>query len=173
MGAQTPSGVLWMPENEPLMDDLGMCCAETARQHMCPSLNVSRAIPKRPVGVAGKTLEVRRSEAAGDKGRASTGQDLQRLFLLAQQDRHRPRIGLPPLPAPVPPPPAPSECVMSQARTQQRCKPCPRAATWRLPGSQSSSSDNPLGSSQIYFPSRQLAKALLVAQGQEEGDPVG
>ena len=51
-------------------------------------------------------------------------QDLQRLFLLAQEDRHRPRIGLPPLPGPVPPPPAPSECAPPQALTQQGHKPC-------------------------------------------------
>ena len=70
---------------------------------------------------------MRRSEAAGDKGRASTPQDLQRLFLLAQKDRHRPRIGLPPLPGPVPPPPAPSECAPPQALTWQGYKPCTSA----------------------------------------------
>ena len=71
---------------------------------------------------------MRRSEAAGDKGRASTPQDLQRLFLLAQEDRHRPRVGLPPLPGPVPPPPALSEyAAPPQDQTWQGYKPCTSA----------------------------------------------
>ena len=59
--------------------------------------------------LAGKTLEVRRSEAGGDKVKGSSPRDLERLFLVAQQDRHRPCIGLSPLPMPVPPPPPPSQ----------------------------------------------------------------
>ena len=73
--------------------------------------------PQEASGVLqGRRFEVRRSEAAGDKGRASTPQDLQRLFLLAQEDRHRPRVGLPPLPGPVPPPPALSEYARPSSR---------------------------------------------------------
>ncbi|EIE22978.1 CIA30-domain-containing protein [Coccomyxa subellipsoidea C-169] len=56
----------------------------------------------------GKTVEIRRSEAAGDRGKASSQPDLERLFLTAVQDRHRPRINLAPLPAPVPPPKPPT-----------------------------------------------------------------
>ena len=67
----------------------------------------------RTVVHAGKTLEIRRSEAGGDKGKGSTAQDLERLFLLAEEDRYRPRIGLSPLPMPVPPPPPPSEYVLA------------------------------------------------------------
>ena len=52
---------------------------------------------------------MRRSKAGGDKGKGSTVRDLERLFLTAQQDRHRPSIGLSPLPMPVPPPPPPSK----------------------------------------------------------------
>ena len=62
---------------------------------------------------AGKTVEIRRSEAAGDRGKASSQPDLERLFLTAVQDRHRPRINLAPLPAPVPPPKPPTPCVFS------------------------------------------------------------
>ncbi|CAK0786611.1 hypothetical protein CVIRNUC_009825 [Coccomyxa viridis] len=75
----------------------------------------------------GKTVEVRRSEAAGDKGRASTPQDLQRLFLLAQEDRHRPRVGLPPLPGPVPPPPALSEDRKKEVLSDERVQAAQKA----------------------------------------------
>ena len=66
---------------------------------------------------AGKTVEIRRSEAGGDKGKGSTAKDLERLFLIAQEDRHRPRIGLSPLPMPVPPPPPPSEYALQTPLT--------------------------------------------------------
>ncbi|CAL8465559.1 g5095 [Coccomyxa elongata] len=56
----------------------------------------------------GKTVEVRRSEAAGDKGKKPNLADLERLFLMTVEDRHRPRINLGPLPAPVPPPKPPT-----------------------------------------------------------------
>ena len=76
---------------------------------MLPSEEVSASNHPAWVLCAGKTLEVRRSEAGGDRGKGSTARDLERLFLIAQEDRHRPRIGLSPLPMPVPPPPPPSE----------------------------------------------------------------
>ena len=58
---------------------------------------------------AGKTIEVRRSEAAGDKGKSDTVPQLQRLFYSSTEDRNRAQIGLPPMPKPVPPPPPPSK----------------------------------------------------------------
>jgi hypothetical protein len=61
---------------------------------------------------AGKTIEVRRSEAGSARGRAPDQADLERLWLTAVPDRQRPRIALPPLPAPVPPPPPPSKCAL-------------------------------------------------------------
>ena len=54
---------------------------------------------------AGKTIEVRRS----DRGASPSGRDLERLWLTSAEDRHRPRVNLPPLPAPVPPPAPPSK----------------------------------------------------------------
>ena len=70
---------------------------------------------------AGKTLEVRRSEAAAARGRPLNQADLERLWLSSMLDRHRPRINLPPLPSPVPPPPPPSQCACS---VSSRCPPC-------------------------------------------------
>ena len=58
---------------------------------------------------AGKTVEVRRSEAAASRGQKSSAADLERLFLGAVEDWHRPKRLLPPFPAAVAPPPPPSE----------------------------------------------------------------
>ncbi len=58
---------------------------------------------------AGKTLEVRRSEAADARGKAPTPVDMERLFLGSVLDRHRPRVALPPFPKAAPPPAKPSE----------------------------------------------------------------
>jgi hypothetical protein len=58
---------------------------------------------------AGKTIEVRRSEAADAKGKSDSAAQLQRLFYSSTQDRSRAQIGLPPMPKPVPPPPPPTE----------------------------------------------------------------
>ena len=136
--------------------------------------------PQQASGVfAGKTVEVRRSEAAGDKGRASTPQDLQRLFLLAQEDRHRPRIGLPPLPRPRAPAACPSECAPARALTQQGHGPCISAPLWQPLGFQSIQTKLFLAdpvSDDLQRDSHSLTVdhgGLLVAQGQEEGDPVG
>ena len=60
-------------------------------------------------GNAGKTIEVRRSEAVGDKGKSDTPEQLRRLFYISTEDRNRAQIGLPPMPKPVPPPPPPSK----------------------------------------------------------------
>ena len=60
-------------------------------------------------GNAGKTVEVRRSEAVGDKGKSDTAAQLRRLFYISTEDRNRAQIGLPPMPKPVPPPPPPSK----------------------------------------------------------------
>ena len=60
-------------------------------------------------GNAGKTIEVRRSEAAGDKGKTDTAAQLRQLFYTSTEDRNRAQIGLPPMPKPVPPPPPPSK----------------------------------------------------------------
>ncbi len=59
--------------------------------------------------IAGKTIEVRRSEAADAKGKSDSAAQLQRLFYSSTQDRSRAQIGLPPMPKPVPPPPPPTE----------------------------------------------------------------
>ncbi|KAK9814216.1 hypothetical protein WJX72_002437 [[Myrmecia] bisecta] len=74
-----------------------------------------------PAG-AGKTIEVRRSEAAGDKGRGMTGADRLRLFLAAVPDSQRQRILLPPLPTPVPPPPPPSKERTAEILADERVK---------------------------------------------------
>lgn len=58
---------------------------------------------------AGKTIEVRRSEAADAKGKSDSAAQLQRLFYSSTQDRSRARIGLPPMPKPANPPPPPTE----------------------------------------------------------------
>lgn len=57
---------------------------------------------------AGKTLEVRRSEAEASRGKKSSSRDLERLFLDAVEDWQRPKRNLPPMPmvAEVPPPPS-------------------------------------------------------------------
>ena len=60
-------------------------------------------------GNVGKTIEVRRSEAEGDKGKSDTQAQLRRLFYVSTEDRNRAQIGLPPMPKPVPPPPPPSK----------------------------------------------------------------
>ncbi|KAA6425478.1 MAG: hypothetical protein FRX49_04376 [Trebouxia sp. A1-2] len=57
----------------------------------------------------GKTIEVRRSEAADAKGKSDSAAQLQRLFYSSTQDRSRAQIGLAPMPKPVPPPPPPTE----------------------------------------------------------------
>lgn len=62
-----------------------------------------------PCVTAGKTIEVRRLEAAGDRGKSDTVPQLQRLFYTSTEDRNRAQIGLPPMPKPVPPPPPPSK----------------------------------------------------------------
>ena len=59
---------------------------------------------------AGKTVEVRRSEAADARGVAPTSSDLERLFFTAVSDRRRLQAGLPLMPAVVPPPPPVTEC---------------------------------------------------------------
>ena len=61
-------------------------------------------------GVAGKTLEVRRSEAADARGKTPSSADLERLFMGAVEDRLRPYRRLPPMPGVAPPPPPPSKC---------------------------------------------------------------
>ena len=58
---------------------------------------------------AGKTLEVRRSEAADARGKTPSPIDTERLFLGSVLDRHRPRVALPPFPKAAPPPAKPSE----------------------------------------------------------------
>lgn len=57
----------------------------------------------------GKTIEVRRSEALGDRGKSDTAAQLKRLFYTSTEDRNRAQIGLPPMPKPVPPTPPPSK----------------------------------------------------------------
>lgn len=57
---------------------------------------------------AGKTIEVRRSEAADAKGQSDSAAQLRRLFYTSTEDRNRAQIGLPPMPKPVPPPPPPT-----------------------------------------------------------------
>ena len=59
---------------------------------------------------AGKTVEVRRSEAADARGVAPTSSDLEHLFFTAVSDRRRLQAGLPLMPAAVPPPPPVTEC---------------------------------------------------------------
>ena len=66
---------------------------------------------------AGKTLEVRRSEAADARGRSPSPADMERLFLGSVLDRNRPRIALPPFPRAAPPPSAPSEQRTKVSRT--------------------------------------------------------
>ena len=61
------------------------------------------------VGCAGKTVEVRRIEAADAKGKSDSPAELKRLFYTSSEDRLRAGIGLPPMPKPVPPPPPPSQ----------------------------------------------------------------
>ena len=56
-------------------------------------------------------LQVRRSEAGDAQGKAPQQAELQRMLLSLVEDRHRPRVGLRPLPASSPPPPPPSKCV--------------------------------------------------------------
>lgn len=56
-------------------------------------------------------MEVRRSEAADARGKTPSSADLERLFMGAVEDRHRPYRRLPPMPGVVPPPPPPSKCV--------------------------------------------------------------
>eukprot|EP00882_Tetradesmus_deserticola_P007943 GHRQ01008363.1.p2 GENE.GHRQ01008363.1~~GHRQ01008363.1.p2 ORF type:complete len:175 (+),score=63.24 GHRQ01008363.1:870-1394(+) len=58
---------------------------------------------------AGKTLELRRSEAADAKGKAMSEAAFSRLFFKLALDRHRWRVGLQPFPRAVPPPPPPTE----------------------------------------------------------------
>ena len=55
-------------------------------------------------------MEVRRSEAADARGKTPSSADLERLFMGAVEDRHRPYRRLPPMPGVVPPPPPPSKC---------------------------------------------------------------
>ncbi|KAL3135711.1 hypothetical protein ABBQ38_006182 [Trebouxia sp. C0009 RCD-2024] len=87
-----------------------------ARQGDTISGNISRQELARLVVSAlatpeatGKTVEVRRSEAMGDRGKTDTAAQLQRLFYASTEDRNRAQIGLPPMPKPVPPPPPPSK----------------------------------------------------------------
>ncbi|KAK9820647.1 hypothetical protein WJX81_005527 [Elliptochloris bilobata] len=58
---------------------------------------------------AGKTVEVRRCEAADARGRTPSPADLERLFTCAVEDRLRPYRRLPPMPGVVPPPPPPGK----------------------------------------------------------------
>lgn len=60
-------------------------------------------------GNVGKTIEVRRSEAEGDKGKSDSPAQLRRLFYISTEDMNRAQVGLPPMPKPVPPPPPPSK----------------------------------------------------------------
>lgn len=58
---------------------------------------------------AGKTFELRRSEARDGRGKDMSERAWQQLFLGLSADRHRARAGLLPFPKAVPPPPPPSE----------------------------------------------------------------
>ncbi|GBF93005.1 hypothetical protein Rsub_05616 [Raphidocelis subcapitata] len=58
---------------------------------------------------AGKTFELRRSEAADGAGAGNGPRQLNRLFLKLAPDANRWRVGLPPFPRAVPPPAPPTE----------------------------------------------------------------
>ena len=73
-------------------------------------------------------MEVRRSEAADARGKTPSSADLERVFMGAVEDRHRPYRRLPPMPGVVPPPPPPSKCVIYL----YKCKPFVASyAGWR------------------------------------------
>lgn len=59
--------------------------------------------------LAGKTFELRRSEARDGRGKGMDARSWRQLFLGLALDRHRARVGLLPFPKAVPPPPPPSE----------------------------------------------------------------
>ena len=69
---------------------------------------------------AGKTLEVRRSEAADAKGKATTPQQLRRMFYTAVEDCRRATVGLRPLPKPALPLAPPSEERMKEILADDR-----------------------------------------------------
>ena len=69
---------------------------------------------------AGKTLEVRRCEAADAKGKATTPEQLRRMFYTAVEDRRRATVGLRPLPKPALPPAPPSEERMKEILADDR-----------------------------------------------------
>lgn len=54
--------------------------------------------------VVNKTMELRRVEAAGDKGKSMTPTSYLQIFLGAVEDSLRTRVGMEPFPAPAPPP---------------------------------------------------------------------
>ena len=76
---------------------------------------------------AGKTLEVRRGEAADARGRTPSPADIERLFLGSVLDRHRPRVALPPFPKAAPPPAKPSE----QRQQVSLCATLAYQCSWR------------------------------------------
>jgi hypothetical protein len=92
----------------------------SAAAHVDPAPWAPRA---RRAHAAGKTVEVRRSEAADARGRTPAPADLDRLFLGAAEDRLRPYMRLPPMPGVVPPPPPPSK--RAPARRRPRCRSLP------------------------------------------------
>ncbi len=76
-----------------------------ARSELAALVATAAGLP----AAAGKTIEVRRSEASDAQGKAMDAQETLRLFLGCVQDSRRQAIGLEPFPAPAPPPAPPSE----------------------------------------------------------------
>lgn len=70
----------------------------------------------------GKTVEIRRSEAADAVDKSSTPRRMLTQFLMAVPDRRRTHVGLEPFPAVVPPPPPPSEKRVSEILDDPRVK---------------------------------------------------
>jgi uncharacterized protein YbjT (DUF2867 family) len=104
-----------------------------ARQGDAISGKISRAevaqVVARALGTplaAGKTFELRRSEARDGRGKGMSERAWQQLFLRLSADRHRARAGLLPFPKAVPPPPPPSEDrtkeILSDDRVQSAIK---------------------------------------------------
>lgn len=91
-------------------DSQALQCLKSPCCHLCwhPAAAIDRVqgwtLPDELGLAAGKTLEVRRSEEKDAGKRVQSQQQLQASFLPLAEDRHRPRLGLPPLPKAVPPP---------------------------------------------------------------------
>jgi uncharacterized protein YbjT (DUF2867 family) len=91
---------------------------KVARAEVAATVAAALASP----AAAGKTFELRRSEAADAQGIAPSAADTRRMFLALVSDARRPAYGIPPMPQPAPPPPPPDAARTAEILADERVR---------------------------------------------------